>query len=151
MWHVPPQKENITWPTLRPGKLHLNSVPLLLHVAQHSEHCIIHQAKFTLSMADATPVEEKQCRICLDSEVEELGRLIRPCLCKGSISVSHTSNQAITAVTHKHFTSQVRAREVPTAMEKFIPVFERLLFVPTMSLPLPFCPYPSIWNSHESR
>ena len=34
-------------------------------------------------------VEEKQCRICLDgSEAEnELGRLIRPCLCKGSISV----------------------------------------------------------------
>ena len=34
--------------------------------------------------------QEKQCRICLDGvEVErELGRLIRPCLCKGSISVS---------------------------------------------------------------
>ncbi len=34
--------------------------------------------------------EEKQCRICLDGEdsVPELGRLIRPCLCKGSISVS---------------------------------------------------------------
>ena len=36
------------------------------------------------------PEEEKQCRICLDgTESErELGRLIRPCLCKGSISVS---------------------------------------------------------------
>jgi len=35
--------------------------------------------------------EEKQCRICLDgSESEqELGRLIRPCLCKGSISHVH--------------------------------------------------------------
>jgi len=34
--------------------------------------------------------QEKQCRICLDGvEAEpELGRLIRPCLCKGSISVS---------------------------------------------------------------
>lgn len=33
--------------------------------------------------------QEKQCRICLDGvEAErELGRLIRPCLCKGSISV----------------------------------------------------------------
>lgn len=34
--------------------------------------------------------EEKQCRICLDGpDAEyELGRLIRPCLCRGSISVS---------------------------------------------------------------
>jgi len=36
------------------------------------------------------PSEEKQCRICLDGpeSEQELGRLIRPCLCKGSISVS---------------------------------------------------------------
>jgi len=35
--------------------------------------------------------EEKQCRICLDGvDAEgELGRLIRPCLCKGSISYVH--------------------------------------------------------------
>lgn len=34
--------------------------------------------------------EEKQCRICLDGADAEpqLGKLIRPCLCKGSISVS---------------------------------------------------------------
>lgn len=31
--------------------------------------------------------EEKQCRICFDGPAPELGRLIRPCLCKGSISV----------------------------------------------------------------
>ena len=31
--------------------------------------------------------EAKQCRICLDGEDPALGRLIRPCLCKGSISV----------------------------------------------------------------
>ena len=31
---------------------------------------------------------EKQCRICLDGDDPELGRLIRPCLCKGSVSVS---------------------------------------------------------------
>ena len=29
-----------------------------------------------------------QCRICFDGPDQELGRLIRPCLCKGSISVS---------------------------------------------------------------
>ncbi|PFH50804.1 hypothetical protein AMATHDRAFT_75379 [Amanita thiersii Skay4041] len=35
--------------------------------------------------------EQKQCRICLDgTNVEhELGRLIRPCLCKGSIRLVH--------------------------------------------------------------
>ncbi|KAF8807323.1 hypothetical protein BYT27DRAFT_7138009 [Phlegmacium glaucopus] len=37
------------------------------------------------------PSEEKQCRICLDGPESEpeLGRLIRPCLCKGSISYVH--------------------------------------------------------------
>lgn len=42
--------------------------------------------------------EEKQCRICLDgSEAEhEMGRLIRPCLCKGSISVrSHALTMSL--------------------------------------------------------
>lgn len=33
------------------------------------------------------PAGEKQCRICLDGDDPELGRLIRPCLCKGSVSV----------------------------------------------------------------
>ncbi|KIK70904.1 hypothetical protein GYMLUDRAFT_148344 [Collybiopsis luxurians FD-317 M1] len=44
-------------------------------------------------MADVDTENEnqKQCRICLDGvEAEaELGRLIRPCLCKGSISYVH--------------------------------------------------------------
>ena len=31
--------------------------------------------------------EEKQCRICLDGPDDTLGRLIQPCLCRGSISV----------------------------------------------------------------
>ena len=37
--------------------------------------------------------DEKQCRICLqvDGEDPDLGRLIRPCLCKGSMSVSMPS------------------------------------------------------------
>ncbi|KAF9462137.1 hypothetical protein BDZ94DRAFT_1166369 [Collybia nuda] len=38
-----------------------------------------------------SPIDEKQCRICLDGQgsEDELGRLIRPCLCKGSISYVH--------------------------------------------------------------
>ncbi|KAG7450598.1 uncharacterized protein BT62DRAFT_524586 [Guyanagaster necrorhizus] len=37
------------------------------------------------------PTDERQCRICLDgADAErELGRLIRPCLCRGSISYVH--------------------------------------------------------------
>ncbi|KIP11404.1 hypothetical protein PHLGIDRAFT_21615 [Phlebiopsis gigantea 11061_1 CR5-6] len=33
--------------------------------------------------------DSPQCRICLDGEDPELGRLIRPCLCKGSVSYVH--------------------------------------------------------------
>ncbi|EIW86791.1 hypothetical protein CONPUDRAFT_134147 [Coniophora puteana RWD-64-598 SS2] len=45
-------------------------------------------------MADNVRAEEdqnseKQCRICLDGDDPSLGRLIRPCLCKGSISYVH--------------------------------------------------------------
>ncbi|EPT03880.1 hypothetical protein FOMPIDRAFT_1058252 [Fomitopsis schrenkii] len=44
-------------------------------------------------MADsgtATGTEDaKQCRICFEGEDPQLGRLIRPCLCKGSISHVH--------------------------------------------------------------
>ncbi|KAF7347896.1 RING-CH-type domain-containing protein [Mycena venus] len=37
------------------------------------------------------PVDDRQCRICLCGTEEEaaLGRLIKPCLCKGSISFVH--------------------------------------------------------------
>jgi len=41
-------------------------------------------------MADTTQTQaEKQCRICFEGDDPELGRLIRPCLCKGSISHVH--------------------------------------------------------------
>ncbi|KAG1864280.1 hypothetical protein DFJ58DRAFT_656280 [Suillus subalutaceus] len=38
---------------------------------------------------EPAPEQEKQCRICFEGEDESLGRLIRPCLCKGSISYVH--------------------------------------------------------------
>ena len=37
--------------------------------------------------ANTQAEDPPQCRICLDGEDPELGRLIRPCLCKGSVSV----------------------------------------------------------------
>ncbi|KZT06006.1 zf-C3HC4-domain-containing protein [Laetiporus sulphureus 93-53] len=36
-----------------------------------------------------TTQETKQCRICFEGEDPDLGRLIRPCLCKGTISHVH--------------------------------------------------------------
>lgn len=38
---------------------------------------------------DSQAEDAPQCRICLDGEDPELGRLIRPCLCKGSVSYVH--------------------------------------------------------------
>ncbi|TFK77171.1 hypothetical protein BDN72DRAFT_830335 [Pluteus cervinus] len=45
----------------------------------------------TTGTQEGPAAEEKQCRICLDGTDSEpqLGRLIRPCLCKGSISYVH--------------------------------------------------------------
>jgi hypothetical protein len=43
-----------------------------------------------LPMSEDIPPPDKQCRICLDGPDDALGRLIRPCLCRGSISVSNT-------------------------------------------------------------
>ncbi|KAH9937040.1 zf-C3HC4-domain-containing protein [Fomitopsis serialis] len=40
-------------------------------------------------MADSDTHSEKQCRICFEGEDPQLGRLIRPCLCKGSMSHVH--------------------------------------------------------------
>ncbi|EED83964.1 predicted protein [Postia placenta Mad-698-R] len=48
-------------------------------------------------MADS-PQEGNQCRICFDGEDPELGRLIRPCLCKGSISCGYKYHFARTRV-----------------------------------------------------
>ena len=51
-----------------------------------------HPTNTTEQGADPQPPNEHsetaQCRICLDGPDPELGRLIRPCLCRGSISVS---------------------------------------------------------------
>lgn len=49
------------------------------------------------SHVDAEPETTKQCRICFDGEdsVPELGRLIRPCLCKGSMSVCRSTMTAL--------------------------------------------------------
>ena len=72
-------------------------------------------------MPEDAPIDEKQCRICLDGpEAEfELGRLIRPCLCKGSISVCcivHDINYAEAS------DGPVRSCKVPSTMAEYVPV-----------------------------
>ncbi|KAF9116233.1 hypothetical protein BGX27_004084 [Mortierella sp. AM989] len=48
-------------------------------------------AAATATTLNAPPVDERQCRICLGGADEEdtLGRLISPCLCKGSMKYVH--------------------------------------------------------------
>ena len=80
-----------------------------------------------------------QCRICFDGPDQELGRLIRPCLCKGSISVSlpqdcHHSQ----AVHHLSPVSLARSRQMLAEVENRLRLDERILGLPSMSLPLPF-------------
>jgi hypothetical protein len=41
-----------------------------------------------LAVAVDTDEQQPQCRICLDGQDPDLGRLIRPCLCRGTVSVS---------------------------------------------------------------
>jgi hypothetical protein len=38
---------------------------------------------------EPTPADAKQCKICLGGEEPELGRLISPCKCKGTIKYVH--------------------------------------------------------------
>jgi hypothetical protein len=56
-------------------------------------YCVDHSMTDQTNSPPPTPTEQITCRICLDGPDDDLGRLIRPCLCKGSISVRHHSRQ----------------------------------------------------------
>jgi len=88
--------------------------------------------------------QEKQCRICLDGvEAEkELGRLIRPCLCKGSISVSID----VFGVSPLIFT--VCSCQMPEQMAQDILVRQWILCVSTVPLPVSICKDPNIRIGH---
>jgi len=90
--------------------------------------------------------QEKQCRICLDGvEAEnELGRLIRPCLCKGSISVSIDDDQLV--ISPLIFT--VCSRQMPEQMAQDVLVGQCILCVSTVSLPVSICKDPNIRIGH---
>lgn len=59
------------------------------HVYHFGLHLLMPSEPTDTNAQDSAAGEERQCRICLDGvDAEpELGRLIRPCLCRGSISV----------------------------------------------------------------
>jgi len=66
--------------------------------------------------------EEKQCRICLDgSEAEHaMGKLIRPCLCKGSISVRFFHMDTRKPFLNLTFGCKVCPCEMSSEMEKYL-------------------------------
>lgn len=77
-----------------------------------------------------------QCRICFDGPDQDLGRLIRPCLCKGSISVGLRPNyDQLQAICHLPLACPY---QVLAEVEGNLRLDERVLALPPMSLPLSF-------------
>src|SRR5277367_3426708 len=91
-------------------------------------------------------VEEKQCRICLDGEDPVMGRLIRPCLCKGSVKVR---GQMMTQdATHS---SLVRSCEMSTALAQLFCQLFCFLFLSSMQISLSFWPHSGSRYRDQSR
>ena len=63
--------------------------------------------------------DSPQCRICLDGEDPELGRLIRPCLCKGSVSVSRVCSQS-EKILNNACMLLVRTRKVSPSLAQYL-------------------------------
>lgn len=104
------------------------------------------------TVGDDCPREEKQCRICLDGveAVAELGKLIRPCLCRGSISVCIQISVYSSSGMDSDRMVQVRPCEVPPNVEEYISIEERFLLVPSMPLQLSLRPHSDSWLGFES-
>ena len=98
---------------------------------------------------ETKPEDSKQCRICLDGEDPELGRLIRPCLCKGSISVC--SCWLCTCILNLPLACAVCSRKMPTALAQYFQLSERLLHMSAMWLSLPFCSYSRYGYCNEPK
>lgn len=80
-----------------------------------------------------------QCRICFDGPDQELGRLIKPCLCKGSISVGLRVDRHQSKAAHSLSPSLLaRSRQVLAEVENYLRLDERILGLPSVPLPLPF-------------
>lgn len=103
--------------------------------------------------ADGEHVEtdERQCRICLDgADAErELGRLIRPCLCKGSISVSFPSFPC--QVVAELAVCAVCSHKVSAALEKQLRGAECVLLMPPVPLQISILAHSCRRHCNEPR
>ncbi|KAH9944288.1 zf-C3HC4-domain-containing protein [Epithele typhae] len=68
------------------------------HAHDDSEPGTKREQEETILSETETQPDNKQCRICLEGADPDLGRLIRPCLCKGSISCGYHYHFARTRV-----------------------------------------------------
>jgi E3 ubiquitin-protein ligase DOA10 len=75
--------------------------------------------------------QERQCRICFDGEDSSLGRLIRPCLCKGSITVRYSQYALMRWTDHN---GSVCPCQVLTEVAHVFPISDGLLQMSTVRL-----------------
>ena len=121
-------------------------------------------------VTDEQEQHQPQCRICLDGPDPDLGRLIRPCLCSGTVSVSTATGNFPPYPTHANRITYialashrialknafrmmiVRTRRLPPALEEYL-CRQRLclLCMSTMPLPLPLCSYQDSRARHQPR
>jgi hypothetical protein len=92
-------------------------------------------------------VEEKQCRICFEGEDPVMGRLIRPCLCKGSVKVWLF---VIPPFPCAH-TITVRSCILPHSLAQLFPKFICIFFLSSMPLSLSFWSHTHHRNCHQPR
>jgi len=88
-----------------------------------------------VAAAAAQHIDMRQCRICLGGPDEELGRLIKPCLCKGSIKVRskptwHTMVRS--CVSHRLSIHVVCARTMPEYLAGDLSEYRILLELSTV-------------------
>ena len=100
--------------------------------------------------ADREAEDAKQCRICLDGEDPELGRLIRPCLCRGSITVCFLDLHAEHVLTWSCW-PVVRSCEVLAAVAEHLEFPERILRLSAMRIPLPLRSYSHYGDCNKPR
>ena len=102
-----------------------------------------------------TTQQEKQCRICYDSDESDpsLGRLFKPCLCAGTISVSTLGQncEAGCVANYPRARAQVRPRQMLAEMEIIISFQQRILALPSMPLSLPLRPDQGVRLGDKSR
>ena len=106
---------------------------------------------------DEQQQQQPQCRICLDGPDPDLGRLIRPCLCSGTVSVRQAfptvparTNPLTESLSLKHIRI-VRAPRVPPALEEYLCQYLCIFCLSAMPLPLPLFPYQDSWPGYQPR